>query len=200
MVLIFSFTVILRKKKQISQKCWTITLKVWWIFLSTVTETIITAYCTILNINYNLHERVINKQHVTSSSLTPLSAYCLGVHEVTDTYIHREHSREAAGLKDLVVGNVLLQIADVSASSTSCCQWLKQNKRVRVSNCNERHLVWKHPFLPPSLSFKTPVSIASPVWRRERSSFKSYLLKHMTEFLHAYFQRVHIQHSKNTLI
>ncbi len=38
------------------------------------------------------------------------------------------HSREAAGLADLLLGNILLQIAEVSASSTSCCQWLKQNK------------------------------------------------------------------------
>lgn len=32
------------------------------------------------------------------------------------------HSREAAGLADLGLRDVLLQMADVSASSTSCCQ------------------------------------------------------------------------------
>lgn len=70
---------------------------------------------------------------------------------IKDCCTKRAHSREAAGLADLALGNVLLQIADVSASSTSCCQWLsqsipKKNNRVRVSSCNERNLVWMHSF------------------------------------------------------
>ena len=44
---------------------------------------------------------------------------------------HKENtdSRVADGRADLGLGNVLLQMAEVSASSTSCCQWLRQREK-----------------------------------------------------------------------
>jgi len=57
--------------------------------------------------------------------------------EIRDQCADWTHSREAAGLADLGLETVLLQIADVSASSTSCCQWLKQNIPTKTTEWGE---------------------------------------------------------------
>lgn len=63
----------------------------------------------------------------------------------------RKHSREAAGLAGLRKGTVELQIADVSASSTSCCQWLrkhtKQHNTVRADSWSKRQPILSLSFL-----------------------------------------------------
>ena len=86
-----------------------------------------------------------------------------------------KHSREADGLADLVLGNVLLQIADVSASSTSCCQWLDQsipNKTTRLGLAAAmRGTLYggRH----STLSKSGAMTPASSEQRREQSPLKS---------------------------
>lgn len=98
-------------------------------------------------------------------------------------YKERTHSREAAGLAALALGNVLLQIADVSASSTSCCQWLRQNIPNKTTGWGMaavmRGTLYRCTHLTHSRSvIVTPVS--SSGWLTEQSVFKGCLFKHMT--------------------
>lgn len=74
------------------------------------------------------------------------------------------HSREAAGLNDLGLGTVLLQMADVSASSTSCCQWLRhKNNRVSKSSGCAGHLIWIH-ILCYSMDLVQKASSGQLIW------------------------------------
>lgn len=111
-----------------------------------------------------------NNMPAASPWLTPLC--CCGVVEIPDNTLIRDHctqrthSREAAGLADLVLGNILLQIAEVSASSTSCCQWLKQNKPNTTGDWGSAVMRSTH-FFFQACHLKT-----SSEWQTENSSFK----------------------------
>lgn len=64
----------------------------------------------------------------------------------TMTVKTRVHLRVGGGLANRGLGTVLLQIADVSASSTSCCQALKHifNQKVGFSSAGFHHLIFTY--------------------------------------------------------